>query len=138
LIGKERIELRYEVDSSGVPVLLVDSISEIIPEDANKIVVAGSHASQNVPRYALSIPLRGAVFNDAGLGKDQAGIASFGILSAGGLPAVAVSHDTARIGDAQDVYENGIISAANELATEIGAEPGMTVADFIALVDATR
>jgi hypothetical protein len=50
---------------------------------------------------------------------------------------VAVSHDTARIGDAQDVYENGIISAANELATEIGAEPGMTVADFIALVDAT-
>jgi hypothetical protein len=53
--------MRYEVDNSGVPVLLVDSISEIIPEDANKIVVAGSHASQNVPRYALSIPLRGAV-----------------------------------------------------------------------------
>jgi hypothetical protein len=130
--------VRYEVTCSGVPVLLVDSISEIGPQDANRIVVAGSHASQNVPRYALSVPLRGAVFNDAGLGKDQAGIASFEILSAGGLPAVAVSHETARIGDARDVYENGIISAANDLAKHIGARPGMAVADYIALVDATR
>ncbi|MBC2638190.1 MULTISPECIES: hypothetical protein [unclassified Rhodococcus (in: high G+C Gram-positive bacteria)] len=130
--------MRYEVNSSGVPVLLLDSISEILPEDTNKIVVAGSHCSQNVPRYALSVPLRGAVFNDAGVGKDQAGVASFGILSNGGVPAVAVSHNTARIGDAQDVYANGIISTANELATDLGAEPGMTVADYIALVDATR
>jgi hypothetical protein len=130
--------MRYEVNSSGVPVLLLDSISEILPEDTNKIVVAGSHGSQNVPRYALSVPLGGAVFNDAGVGKDHAGVASFGILSNGGLPAVAVSHNTARIGDAQDVYENGIISTANELATDLGAEPGMTVADYIALVDATR
>jgi hypothetical protein len=126
--------MRYDVDSSGVPVLLLDSISEILPEDAGKIVVAGSHCSQNVPRYALSVPLRAAVFNDAGLGKDNAGIASFGILSANGLAVVAVSHDTARIGDARDVFENGIISAANDVARKLGAQPGMTVADFIALV----
>jgi hypothetical protein len=129
--------MRYDVDCRGIQVLLVDSISEIVPEDANKIVVAGSHGSQNVPRYALSVPLRGAVFNDAGLGKDRAGVASFDTLSAGGLPAVAVSHDTARIGDARDVYENGIISVANELAEKLGAEPGMSVADYIALLDAT-
>jgi hypothetical protein len=130
--------MRYEVENSGVPVLLLDSISEILPEDANRIVVAGSHGSQNVPRYALSVPLRGAVFNDAGIGKDNAGISSFPQLSDGGLPAVAVSHNTARIGDARDVYENGIVSAANELATQLGATPGMTVADYIALVDAAR
>lgn len=129
--------MRYEVDHGGVEVLLMDSISEILPEDANKIVVAGSHGSQNVPRYALSIRLRGAVFNDAGLGKDRAGIASFGVLSDAGLPAVAVSHDTARIGDARDAYENGIISVANDLALKLGAEAGMSVADYIALLDAT-
>jgi hypothetical protein len=128
--------MRYEVDSSGVSVLLLDSISEILPEDANRIVVAGSHGSQNVPRYALSVPLRGAVFNDAGIGKDRAGVASFGILSANGLPAVAVSHDTARIGDARDVFEHGVISIANELATEMGAAPGMTVTDYVALLAA--
>jgi hypothetical protein len=82
------------------------------------------------------VPLRGAVFNDAGVGKDRAGIASFEILSAGGLPAVAVSHETARIGDAQDVYANGTISAVNEFARELGAESGMGVADYIALVNA--
>jgi hypothetical protein len=129
--------VRYEVRCSGVPVLLMDSISEIESQDADRIVVAGSHCSQNVPRYALSVPLRGAVFNDAGVGKDRAGIASFDVLSAGGLPVVAVSHETARIGDAQDVYANGIISAVNELAREIGAEPGMGVADYIALVEAS-
>jgi hypothetical protein len=130
--------MRYEVDSSGVSVLLLDSISEILPEDADKIVVAGSHCSQNVPRYALSVPLRAAVFNDAGLGKDNAGIASFGTLSDNGLAAVAVSHDSARIGDARDAFENGVISAANDLARRLGAEPGLAVADFIALVDAER
>jgi len=129
--------MRYEVDCGAAQVLLLDSISEILPEDANKIVVAGSHGSQNVPRYALSVSLRAAVFNDAGIGKDRAGVASFDALSSGGLPAVAVSHETARIGDARDVYENGIISVANELATKIGAKPGMSVVDYIAMVDAT-
>jgi hypothetical protein len=130
--------MRYDASSSGTSVLLLDSISEILPEDAHKFVVAGSHCSQNVPRYALSVPLRAAVFNDAGVGKDQAGIASLGALSAGGLPAVAVSHNSARIGDARDVYQHGIISATNELAAKLGATPGLAVADFIALVDAAR
>jgi hypothetical protein len=130
--------MRYEANYSGVPVLLLDSISEIVPEDANKIVVAGSHASQNVPRYALSVPLRGAVFNDAGVGKDNAGISSLGLLGERGLPAVAVSHETARIGDARDVYENGIVSAVNDLADQLGARPGMSVGDYITLIDAAR
>lgn len=130
--------MRYDVTCDAIDVLLMDSISEILPEDANKIIVAGSHGSLNVPRYALSVPLRGAVFNDAGIGKDGAGIASFAALSAGDLPAVAVSHETARIGDARDVYANGVISAANELAQTIGARPGMTVREYIALVDAKR
>lgn len=129
--------MRYEVDCGGIQVLLLDSISEILPEDADRIVIAGSHGSQNVPRYALSVPLKGAVFNDAGIGKDRAGVASFDTLNDAGLPVVAVSHETARIGDARDVYEHGIISVANELAVDLGAKPGMSVADYIAMVDAS-
>jgi hypothetical protein len=33
-----------------------------------------------------------------------------------------------------DVYENGIISTVNELATELGAVPGMSVRDYVALI----
>lgn len=127
--------MRYEETCEGVSVLLMDSISEIVPEDAASIVVAGSHCSSNVPRYALSVPLRAAVFNDAGIGKDDAGISSLGELEAGGLPVVAVSHNSARIGDARDVYENGVISAVNGLAERLGARPGMTTQQFLVLVD---
>ncbi|WP_416061851.1 hypothetical protein [Rhodococcus indonesiensis] len=127
--------MRYDPqDRDDNLVLLMDSISEIESGDANKFIVAGSHCSQNVPRYALSMPLRGAVFNDAGIGKDNAGVSSLGALSAAGLPAAAVSHDTARIGDARDVYENGILSTVNELAAGIGAAPGMSVAEFVELL----
>jgi hypothetical protein len=130
--------MRYEVNNGDTTILLLDSISEIVPEDEHKIVVAGSHASQNVPRYALSIPLRGAVFNDAGIGKDQAGIASLPTLNAGGLPAATVSHESARIGDARDVYENGIISTVNKLASDLGASPGMPASEFVELLARTN
>lgn len=126
--------VRYEARCADVPVLLMDSISEILPGDAGYLVVAGSHAAQNVPRYALSVPLRAAVFNDAGIGKDGAGISSLGALADGGLPAVAVSHDSARIGDARDVYENGLITVANRLAADLGAAPGMPVQQFLLLI----
>jgi hypothetical protein len=127
--------MRYEETCDGVPVLLMDSISEIVPEDAGSIVVAGSHCASNVPRYALSVPLKAAVFNDAGIGKDNAGISSLGALEEGGLPVVTVSHNTARIGDARDVFENGVISVVNGLAKRLGAQPGMTTQQFLALVD---
>jgi hypothetical protein len=134
LENEKEQSMRYEVFCEGHPVLLMDSISEILPEDAGSIVVADSHCSSNVPRYALSVPLRAAVFNDAGIGKDEAGISSFGELAAGGLPVVAVSHNTARIGVARDVYDNGVVSAVNGLAGQLGAELGMTTQQFLVLV----
>ena len=119
----------------GVEALLVDSISEITSADCGQIVIAGSHASTNAPRYALSVKLRGAAFNDAGIGKENAGIASFPTLAEGGLAAVAVSHDTARIGDARDVFANGVVSRVNEAAEKIGVKPGITIAEYVALVN---
>jgi len=130
--------MRYEAESDGIEVLLMDSISEIVPGDADKVVIAGSHCSQNVPRYALSVSLRGAAFNDAGIGKDNAGISSLGPLADAGLAAVAVSHETARIGDARDVFENGVISVVNDVAGALGVERGMSIPDFVRRVAVAR
>lgn len=132
--------MRYTTD--GVhpdgDVVLMDSVSEIESGDADAFIVAGSHCSQNVPRYALSVPIKGAVFNDAGIGKDNAGISSLPALGEAGIPAATVSHNSARIGDARDVYENGEISAVNEPAGELGIAVGMSTMQFIDTVLSTK
>lgn len=105
-------------------VLLLDSITEIRPEDAGHVVVAGSHGGGSAVRYALDVPLLGCFFNDAGIGKDQAGISGLALLA---CPTLAYSHASARIGDAADGWRNGIITALNPAAVSAGLQTGMTV-----------
>lgn len=105
-------------------VLLLDSITEIRPEDAGHVVVAGSHGGGSAVRYALAVPLLGCFFNDAGIGKDQAGISGLSLLA---CPTLAYSHASARIGDAADGWQSGIVTALNGDAEAAGLKTGMTV-----------
>lgn len=105
-------------------VLLLDSITEIRPEDAGHIVVAGSHGGGSAVRYALDVPLLGCFFNDAGIGKDRAGISGLTLLS---CPTLAYGHASARIGDAADGWQNGIVTALNPAAATAGLQAGMSV-----------
>lgn len=82
-------------------------------------------------RYVLPVPVLGAVFNDAGVGKDRAGIAALDILDASGVPAVAVSHDSARIGDGEDTLRSGIVSHVNREASRRGVAPGQRAAEAV-------
>ena len=66
-------------------------------------------------------------FNDAGGGKDNAGKVALDILQAHGVPCACYSHLSARIGDAQDGYDNGLVSGFNALAKALGIEMNMTV-----------
>jgi hypothetical protein len=65
------------------------------------------------------------VFNDAGVGKDDAGLAALAFLQSHGLAACTVSHASARIGEAQSTLDEGVISHANALATALGVEAGL-------------
>ncbi|MGE5738068.1 MAG: hypothetical protein ACM34F_04200, partial [Betaproteobacteria bacterium] len=67
---------------------------------------------------------RAAFFNDAGIGKDDAGIAALRMLDARGIAAGAVSHATARIGDARDMWDHGVLSRVNPSARRLGLAPG--------------
>ena len=98
----------------------MDSIGEVQAEDAGTVVITGSHAGLNVTEYVLRYPLRAAFFNDAGVGKDDAGIAALAILQDKGIPAGAVAHTSACIGDASDTYTNGVLSHVNQAAQNIG------------------
>lgn len=120
-------------------VLLVDSITQLEAQDAGAFVVAGSHGGASSAAYALAQPLALAVFNDAGVGKDSAGIVALERLQAHGIACATVSHASARIGDARDAWQHGVVSHANAAALALGLRPGGQLRDsLLALVDAAQ
>ena len=116
-----------------MPVVLrvVDSITELGPADAGCLAVSGSHGGISSARYALAARPWLSVFNDAGVGKDAAGMAALPFLQAQGLAACTVSHDSARIGEAASTLADGVISHANPLALTLGARAGQRCLDLI-------
>lgn len=71
------------------------------------------------------------VFNDAGVGKDEAGIVALQRLQQQGRAAAAVAHTSARIGDALDAWRHGVLSHVNPMAAARGLAPGMAVRDAL-------
>ena len=127
-------EARVVLASQPLTVLGCDSASLVTSEDADALIVTGSHggALAGRPSYGLVTTPRGAVFNDAGVGIDEAGIARLAILDAQGVPAVTVGADSAQIGDARAAWDDGVISHVNAVAAALGLTPGDRVPDFAA------
>ena len=117
----------------GEPVVWgIDSVSLARPEDAGTILVTGSHGGLlgGRPATALSVDALAAVYSDAGIGADEAGISRLPALQARGIAAVTVGVETARIGDARSTWESGRISRSNEQAEAYGARAGMSLPEF--------
>ena len=108
----------------GGRVLIMGSITQVEAQDEGAWVVSASHGGVSSGEFALEVPLQGAFFNDAGVGKDEAGIAALAMLQARGVAAATVSHQSARIGDSQDTWEHGVVSHANASAQALGLLPG--------------
>ena len=113
------------------PLLLVDSITEAIGPGAGRLVVSGSHGGISAGRFAVQAGVRLAVFNDAGVGLDDAGIAGLALLQDAGIAGCTVSHHSARIGEARSTLDDGVISHVNEAAAALGARPGLRLRDWI-------
>ena len=108
-------------------VVLMDSITKVTAEDAGAIVVCASHGGTSSGEFALEVPLKAVIFNDAGVGKDNAGIAALDMLAARGVASATVAHTTGRIGDSLDMWENGVISHVNDVAASAGLATGVRV-----------
>jgi hypothetical protein len=116
---------------NGHSVVLMDSISYADKADKGVFAVSASHGGKSSAHIALTLPIAGAVFNDAGVGKDAAGVAGLEMLDAKAIPAVTVSHVSARIGDVEDVWEHGVISRVNNSASTGGFVVGGKVRDQV-------
>lgn len=124
--------LKREVKSaSRGRIVLMDSITLITDDDAHAIVVSASHGGISASDAALAVPLNAVFFNDAGVGKDDAGIAALALIN---VPAGTVSHRSARIGDVDDTWQNGVISHLNEAARASGLKAGARLQDAVKML----
>lgn len=112
--------------------MLIDSITQVTGADRGAVVVTGSHGGLSSGWYAANVAARLYVFNDAGVGRDRAGVAALADLDRLDLPAVAVTHMSARIGDAADTWARGLVAESNGAANRIGARTGETLRDVVA------
>ena len=127
-------------------VVLLDTVTAVAPRHAGTVVVTGSHGGASVVRYARAVAARLYVFNDAGVGKDGAGIAALAELERDGIAAATVAHDSARIGEARDAFDHGVVSRVNRpaaawlvvgraLRSQIETLASQTGADGISVID---
>lgn len=108
-------------------VLVMDSITKVAAQDEGAIVVSASHGGLSSGEFALEVPLRIVFFNDAGVGKDEAGIAALEMLENHQVAGGTVSHTSARIGDSQDMWDHGVVSHVNARARALGIVPGQVL-----------
>jgi len=129
-------EARWELSgvSQGEKVLCVDSASLVEPVDGDRIIVTGSHGGliRGDPARALKAAAKLAVFNDAGVGKDEIGLSRLPALEVVGVAAVTVSHNSALIGSAQSSVDTGVVSYTNELAAHAGFSVGESLMNALA------
>ncbi len=113
--------LKKQVASGALgKVIVMDSITKVTADDVGAVVVSASHGGSSSGEFALEVPLKAVFFNDAGVGKDHAGIAALDMLDEQHVAGGTVSHLSARIGDSQDMWDHGVISHVNAAARALG------------------
>jgi len=122
LPGEARVVL--PTPSGQRPIVLIDSVSLVLPEDAGAVVLTGSHGNLQGGRAetAIKADVFAVLYNDAGVAQPT----RLPALDARGISAVTVAAHSARIGDARSAWETGILSHANQTALQLGAYVGQT------------
>ena len=128
-------EYRHEIMLPGMDeaVVCLDSASGIIPPDAGRVVVTGSHGGLigGDPTKAINVAARFTAFNDAGFGMDDAGVGRLAPLAARGIAAVVVDRGSAEIGNGRSTLHEGVISRVNAVAETMGCLPGANLAETL-------
>ena len=133
-VPPDAIEAAFQLISEPPEVWALDSASLVLPEHKHCVVITGSHGGLlgGKPETALKYDVLGALYNDAGIGKGEAGVSRLPALDARGIAAATVSAASARIGDARSTYEDGIVSRVNARAAALGLRDGVSAREFVA------
>jgi uncharacterized protein YunC (DUF1805 family) len=132
--SKVDLKRQFQTQLNGVSITVTDSITFLNESNAGDIVVCGSHGGLSAGHYAQKHRLKAVFFNDAGIGKNNAGIKSLNSLSDAGILACTVDCMSAEIFNGHDTLENGIITVCNQLAKSRNISAKMTVKEALKLI----
>ena len=116
-------------------ILVLDSVTHLTAEHRGRAAVCASHGGLYAGYYAAKMGIGAIILNDAGVGRDCAGIAGVKLLDDLGTPAAAISNWSARIGDGTDGIERGVLSYVNPAAERLGLTVDQPCREAIALLN---
>jgi len=122
-------DLRVAYETLDARILVTDSLTYCDERvTTHDVVVAGSFAGVLAFALAYERGVRALIAHAAGVGKDAAGVSGLADADRRGLPAAAVETMSARIGDGESVWSDGVIGHANDRARARGVTIGMPAA----------
>src|SRR3984957_2200246 len=113
--------------NEDVKILTVASCSFVRDEHRSHVIVSGSYGGRYNAFNAAKWGVRGVIMNDAGIGRDNAGIVGLEYLDQIGLAAATADAQTCHIGDGDHMLAHGVISHVNRTAAALGCAPGQSV-----------
>lgn len=116
------------------PPIVVDSVTHLTAEARGRIAVCASHGAVYAAWYGATKGVSAMILNDAGIGREQAGISGLGWLDDLGVPGATVSHASARIGWGADMPARGVLSFVNAAAASLGLRRGMACAEALQIL----
>jgi len=119
----------------GRSIVCTDSIAFALPEDRERnVLCTAGHTGRSVVEYFRQFRPWAFICSDGGIGKNQSGISALQDVEADGIAGASVDALTARMGDGQSTYFDGVISAANSVAQAKGVRVGQTAREAAALL----
>ena len=109
-----------------IQIITATTVTKLGLEHKGQVLIGGSHGGVYAGYLAAKAGARAIILNDAGGGLDGAGFSSLAYLDDLGRPGATVAHDSARIGDGDDMAARGIISYVNRTAAALGCAVGQT------------
>jgi hypothetical protein len=115
--------------SPPVRIYTASSSATAPAECRGHVLISGSYGGTYNAFHAGRRGIRGVVLNDAGVGKDNAGINGLDYLDGVGLAAATADAMTCHIGDGDHMLQFGRISYVNRCARQYECATGQSVRD---------
>lgn len=112
---------------ADVAIVTASSSAQATEACRGHVLISGSYGGEYNAYHAGKWGLRGVVLNDAGVGRDRAGVRGLDYLDRVGLPAATADAMTCHIADAEHMLAHGRVSHVNAAATALGCVVGQSV-----------
>jgi hypothetical protein len=130
-----RRRLIHTDEATGRSIVCTDSIAFALPEDKNRnVLCTAGHTGRSVIGYFRDFRPWAFICSDGGIGKNDSGVSALEAIEPDGIVGCSVSALTARMGDGQSTYFDGVISAANRHARAKGVKIGQSAREAALLL----